>query len=395
MNNAQAAFPSHLKKSTTAILGVGTALPMHAVTQEDACLFAQQAGLTKRYRKALEMLYKQSGVKQRHSVLLERTDAPLMERQSFFPVLSADPSLDDPSKSVPTTADRMTAYRKFAAPLAIEAATRAIEKSEVSAKSFTHLITVSCSGFAAPGVDFALINALGLSPEIQRTHVGFMGCHASLNAIRVARAICESNRNARVLLCAVELCTIHQQYTDDPQQLVANSLFGDGAAAIVLQSNVEDVYDSAGRLGGLASGWTVIDNASIVLENTSDMMSWHVGDFGFEMGLSPKVPEIIVERLKPWLESWLTKHNLVVSEIANWLVHPGGPRILSAVQDSLQLEENSLSTSWNVLRHCGNMSSPTVLFILQQHSDVALPGPTVMLGFGPGLVTEACLLHRS
>jgi predicted naringenin-chalcone synthase len=310
-------------------------------------------------------------------------------------VLGGESNHDDKSKGVPTTADRMMAYREFAAPLAIEAATQAIEQSELAATSLTHLITVSCSGFAAPGVDFALIHALGLSPEIQRTHVGFMGCHASLNAIRVARAICESNHNARVLVCAVELCTIHQQYTDDPQQLVANSLFGDGAAAIVMQSNVREFYHPTDHLHHLSSVWSVIDNASIVLENTADMMSWHVGDFGFQMGLSPKVPEISVERLSPWLAGWLSKHNLAVSEIANWLVHPGGPRILSAVQESLQLDENALSTSWQVLRRCGNMSSPTVLFILEEHSNVALPGPSVMLGFGPGLVTEACLLHRS
>jgi len=402
------------------IVGLGTSVPDFSISQEDACEFAQQIGMAGRFTKALPKLYRQSGVSRRHSVFIERSDGPALQRQSFYPVV--DPSMSDAERkaNVPTTADRMEAYRKFAPALALQAASRAVAASELNPCEITHLVTVSCSGFCAPGVDIELIQALGLSNEVQRTHVGFMGCHGSLNGMRVARAICESQPAACVLLVSVEICSLHQHYTDNPQQLVANSLFADGAAAIVVQStsnlpsdaalDANDSIvprtnerttemlesDSSRAVVGIEHkrlNIELISNASTVLPDTQAMMSWQVGDHGFEMGLSPQVPEVIQARLYDWIAKWLSEHELSVADIVGWNVHPGGPRILTATAEALTLADSDLSASWNTLRDYGNMSSPTVFFVLNQILSQGVSGPVVMLGFGPGLCVEAALLN--
>jgi predicted naringenin-chalcone synthase len=373
-------------KHVAQLTGYATALPKFSVTQAETCEFAQQVGLTSRSPRVLETLYRQSGVKQRYSVLLERADGPLVERQSFFHIRAAN----DPVETFrgPTTKTRMLAYKQYAAPLAIEAASNALKISDVDASQVTHLITVSCSGFASPGVDIALIEQLELQPDVRRTHVGFMGCHASLNALRIAKALCDSGNEACVLVCSIELCTLHQQYTDDPQQIVANSLFSDGAAAAVIQSK----FTGSDGTTVDDQDWIIADTASMVLPSTREMMSWHVGDHGFEMGLSPQVPAIIEKHLKPWLYDWLSQHDLDFDDIEQWVVHPGGPRILDAVESSLELSSDSLVASRRVLERCGNMSSPTIFFVLDEAMKSSNANHAVMLAFGPGLVAEAVLL---
>ena len=154
---------------------------------------------------------------------------------------------------------------------------------------------------------------------MSRTNVGFMGCHGALNGLRVARALSLANPGEAVLVCATELCSLHHQYTDDPQQIVANSLFADGSAAVVLRS-----AEASDNIAGQA-GWTLLGSSSCVLSESTDMMSWRVGDHGFQMTLSAQVPEVIRKQLKPWLESWLATKQLTLADIASWAVHPGGP----------------------------------------------------------------------
>ena len=223
----------------------------------------------------------------------------------------------------------MRKYEAAAIGLAESACRNAMANAAATPQEITHVVTVSCSGFAAPGIDLALIDRLGLSRDVERIQVGFMGCHGALNGLRVAQGCTATRSDACVLLCAVELCSLHHQYTDNPEQLVANSLFADGAAALIGRPSVVSRQE-----------WQLTAQASTVLPGTSDMMSWRIGDHGFEMSLSPQVPEVIHRELKLWLANWLSRQGLSIDRIRGWAIHPGGPRILSAVSDALGLAPN-------------------------------------------------------
>lgn len=358
-----------------AILGLATAVPQRTVAQGDAAELAKPLCChTEDQARSLLMLYQRTRIRRRGSVLLESSCGPEI-RQSFFP------SVDEESDRGPTTQQRMERYAQEATPLALAAARQALAEAGVPASHITQLITVSCTGFVAPGVDIALIKTLGLPSTIGRTHVGFMGCHGALNGLRVALSVVDADPKARVLLCAVELCSLHFQYGWDPQKAVANALFGDGAAALVATSAERAPQNT----------WRMVASGSYLFPDSEEAMTWRIGDHGFEMTLSPRVPFLIAEHLGPWLGSWLTRQGLTVPQIQSWAIHPGGPRILSAVADCLHLPDSAIDASNEVLAEHGNMSSPTTLFILERLRQDGAPRPCVALGFGPGLSVEAAL----
>jgi predicted naringenin-chalcone synthase len=210
-----------------------------------------------------------------------------------------------------------------------------------------------------------------------------MGCHGALNGLRVARGFAASDAGACILLCAVELCGLHYHYQWDPQKMVANALFADGAAALI------GVPEPSAPTGA----WRVAASGACVFDDSEDAMTWTIGDYNFEMSLSKRVPGLIARHLPPWLASWLGHHDLKIEQIASWAVHPGGPRILAAVEASLGLGNEALADSKAVLAECGNMSSPTLLFILDRLRKRDAPRPCVALGFGPGLAAEAVLFR--
>jgi predicted naringenin-chalcone synthase len=187
-----------------------------------------------------------------------------------------------------------------------------------------------------------------------------------------------------VLVCSVELCSLHLAYGSDPGKQIANALFADGASAVVL-----------GRpKGDESSDWNLRDTSSQLLPNCADAMTWTIGDHGFEMTLSPGVPELIRRHLRSWCQSWLGRHDLQISEIRGWAIHPGGPKVLSAAAEALGLDEDALQYSRRVLSAHGNMSSATVMFILQEMT-AKIDGPTVAIGLGPGLMAEGMLLNST
>lgn len=283
----------------------------------------------------------------------------------------------------PTTGERMSLYERLAPPLAAQAATDALRRAGTAADEITHLITVSCTGFAAPGPDLALVELLGLSSQIQRSHVGFMGCHGVINGLRLAMALAATG--AIVLVVCVELCTIHLHITDRPDRLVANALFADGAAACVVGMNGPASRGAA----------TLHGTASTIFPDSRSAMGWQIGDHGFEMTLAESVPGLIREHLKQWLSPalrHLTPSGVSPSQL-QWCIHPGGPRVLDAVRDAMALPEESLAHSRSVLRTHGNMSSATVLFILRSLLDSGARGPAALLAFGPGLCAELCLVE--
>jgi predicted naringenin-chalcone synthase len=359
------------------ILGMGTALPPHVVSQNEAAELGRLVCCqTDEQAKLLRVLYRRSGVQNRHSVLPHR-------RALDWVTPAGDPAcaVDVADRLGPTTRERMRFYEEHAGGLALTAAKTAIHAAAVEPVAISHLVTVSCTGFSAPGVDLALIRNLGLTATVERVHVGFMGCHGAINGLRVARGLATENPAARVLLVAVELCSLHYCFQWDPAQMVGNAVFADGAAALVAAHD-ESIDDA----------WRVLATGSCLLPDSEDAMTWQIGDHGFEMQLSPRVPELIGEHLRPWLTRWLDQHGLALNEVGSWAVHPGGPRIVSAVEEALGLPAGAAAVSREILAEHGNMSSPTVLFIVDRLRSRQAPRPCVALGFGPGLMAEAALL---
>jgi prepilin-type processing-associated H-X9-DG protein len=352
------------------INGLGTALPRGKIDQTTSAAMAQAVSCNDmQQRRLLPTLYRRSKVQQRGSVLLNDG-----EMQSFYPPAESQ------TDGGPTTHRRMARYEIEAPRMAHEAAAAALDDANGTASAITDLITVSCTGFAAPGMDIRLIESLGLPPTVARTHIGFMGCHGAFNALRVARSI-GADASRRVLICAVELCSLHFAYGWHPQRIVANALFADGAAAVV------------GRGSEHRSGWAIADNGTTIVPDSADAMTWHIGDHGFVMTLSPRVPELIREHLCPFLSRWLAACDMRISDVRSWAVHPGGPRVAGTVAEALGVPHDCVADSLGVLRECGNMSSPTILFILDRLRQRDAPRPCVALGFGPGLTIEAMLLR--
>lgn len=359
------------------IHGSGFAVPANLITQDDSARLAVElAGATCANSTAIQLLYRKTGVQKRHSTVVTCSTNGRPATQSFFPIAA------DASDRGPTTGDRMQRYDSAALELAATAATNALAECHALPQEITQLITVSCTGFVAPGVDIGLVERLGLNRSVSRTHIGFMGCHGALNGLRVASALSRATHSDKVLLCCVELCSLHHQYAADAQQTVANALFSDGAAAVV-GSTVEPPADTQ---------WRVVDHFSWVLPETAELMSWRIGDHGFQMQLSPQVPRAIRENLRSWLGEQLRRQRLSIDDIRGWAIHPGGPKILTACADALGLDYAHLEPSQRVLADYGNMSSPTVLFVVDELRKRGDWLPCVMLAFGPGLSIEAALL---
>ena len=361
------------------IHGVGTAVPPNAISQDAAAAAAAQYGcVSPEQQRQLKAVYRLSRVKKRHSVVLESDSRSGEVRQVFFPPMRGD---DDRG---PTTADRMAKYEREAPALGARAATIALQNAGRQAGDVTHLVTVSCTGFSAPNFDLGLVRELGLPWTVARTHVGFMGCHGALNGLRVAGGYADSDPGACVLLCAVELCSLHYQYGWNGNLVVSNGIFADGAAALV---------------GGAAPGppgddWVLARSGSSLLEDSAELMAWRIGNHGFEITLSARVPGVIEHALGPWLDGWLASQSLTRDSIATWAVHPGGPRILESVAAATGISRDDYAISQEVLAEFGNMSSPTILFILNRLRQRAAPRPCLALGFGPGLAVEAALFFR-
>jgi predicted naringenin-chalcone synthase len=353
------------------ISGLGTALPCFSVTQEQSlayslplcCFDENQAEL-------MQLIFMHSGVKRRYSMMITGEPGNGVVPQIFYPTEACGRG--------PTTGERMAEYARHAPTLAVAAAKNAMADAGTQAADITHVVSVSCTGFMAPGIDMTLIDGLGLRPTVERTHIGFMGCHGAFNGLKVARGNLSLEPEARVLVCAVEMCTLHYFTQWDPEKIVANALFSDGAGAVVCQND-------------LPGAWRLAAAGTVRIPDSATAMTWNIGDHGFDMGLSRRIPELIFLHLRGWLEAWLDRQGLALKDIGSWAVHPGGPKILEAVENALSLPAEALDFSRGVLADCGNMSSPTVLFILERMRRANAPRPCVGLGFGPGMVVEAAL----
>lgn len=362
------------------IVSIGTAVPTTRVDQLSARdLFAEQPGVDRLTSRLIRAAFDAAAIDRRHTVLsqLGFTGTPGPDADVAF--IDADGTLQRP-----TTGTRNDLYIRAAPALYAEAARAAIEEAAVEAAAITHVVTVSCTGFFAPGPDYRLVRDLGLNPSVERYHLGFIGCAAAIPALRLASRIAESDPFAVVLVVCVELCTLHIRPSDDPQQIVAASVFADGAAAAIVTAD-----PGLGRPGGLR-----LDRFATALtsEGEADMV-WTIGDHGFEMILSAEVPRIVGREIRGAVESFLAGAPAPDA----WAVHPGGRSVLDRVEAGLDLSPTALDASRDVLREYGNMSSATVMFILRRmlHDEALTDGDRVAaLAFGPGLTVESALLTR-
>jgi len=276
----------------------------------------------------------------------------------------------------PSTADRMRLYEAHAPDLA----ERAVEGLALGPRGggATHLIVTTCTGFSAPGIDLELVRRCGLDPSIERTVVGFMGCYAAVNALKLARHIVRSDETARVLVVSLELCTLHLQETDDLEQVLTFLVFGDGAAAALVTAEPH--------------GFALDRFHAVLIPEAADQIAWNIRDAGFDMVLSGRVPGTLSKALRGGGEAILD--GAKVGDIDLWAVHPGGRSVLDAVEGALELAPDALTSSRTVLSDYGNMSSATVLFVLERLMRDAQPGQTGCgMAFGPGLTAETLLFH--
>jgi predicted naringenin-chalcone synthase len=360
------------------IISIGTALPAVRLSQTQlADDVSRVQSKTEREKQIVSHLFNRAGVDFRSTSVYgtgsEKSAPFFQERTEEMPF-------------GPDTEERMQRYQVEAERLAVQACRQALfEQAEIRplVASIDQIVTVSCTGFAAPGFDLALIEQLNLERTVGRTHIGFMGCHGALNGMRAARAFVEANPNKHVLLCAAEVCSLHFQYGFDANSLVANSLFADGAAALLLSKENFDKQSDR---------WTIVANRSLVVENSSAAITWRIANHGFLMTLSAELPQLVEAHLPQFLSQFLAEEGLAIEEIQSWAIHPGGKKILDAAQRCLSLSEKQIAPSRAVLASCGNMSSATVLFILKELVAQRAPRPCVLLGFGPGMTIEAALL---
>jgi len=360
----------------TYIYAIGTANPSTKIAQAQISKFMAKAiGLNTVEERRLRMIYRATAIDFRHSVI---EDYDKMTNFDFFP----DNELLEP---FPTTAQRMKMYEKYAIELAVEAVGNCLPDRSLIPQ-ITHLITVSCTGMYAPGLDIELVERLGLSFHTERICINFMGCYAAFNALKVADSICKATPSAKVLIVDVELCTIHFQKENTEDHLLANAIFADGAAALLL--GTEKVEGRAMSLEAF--------HCDLAPQGKSDM-AWYIRDFGFEMRLSSYVPNLLEMKMKELTDRLLQKLDLYIDQIDAFAIHPGGKRILEVAEKCLKISPQQNRYSYEILQNFGNMSSATVLFVLKNIWDNCLltekkEGNILSMAFGPGLTIESALL---
>jgi predicted naringenin-chalcone synthase len=353
---------------------IETSVPDPCYEQEwTAELMTKHVGGRRGVGRIIRSIYRNSGIETRHSVIDDWSEGaePLFFR-------------GDELLPTPGTEARNALYTREARIHFERLARQLLDGSPgIGPEDVTHLVTISCTGFYAPGPGYQVVRALGLPESVERYHIGFMGCFAAFQGLRMADAFCRADPDAVVLVLSVELCTLHLRFTPETDDLIAGAVFADGGAGALVTG-----HPPAGR--GLELG---AFHTALAPEGEEDM-AWTIGNEGFRMKLSSYVPEILEGALEPALERLLDRAGLDAGEVPWWAVHPGGRQILDRVSDQMSLRPEQLAASREVLRRYGNMSSATVLFVLAELLKGELvPGdPVLAMAFGPGLTIEAGVL---
>ncbi|MEZ5278194.1 MAG: type III polyketide synthase [Opitutaceae bacterium] len=361
---------------------IETLLPPYAYRQEFARDRMMRWLPDRRTQRLIRGIYNRSGIETRYSVLPD-----------FVP--GAQPVLfneDAEGRMVePTTEPRNRQYAKWSRILGVDVARNAINNAAgFRPKEITHVITVSCTGFCNPGLDLEIIRELELADTVERYQIGFMGCYAAFPALRMARQFCLACPDAVVLIVCLELCSLHLQLREEPDSLLANALFADGAAAAVVSARVPFPGRPSLEIHAFSS--------ALAPDSEGDM-TWSIGDRGFDIRLSSYVPDIIAASISGMVDRIMASGRWDRRSVGTWAVHPGGRSIVDKVQQELDLAVGQLEDSRAVLRDFGNMSSATILFVLRRilmrpEMDGERRHPVLAMAFGPGLTLEAAMMER-
>ncbi len=371
--------PRPAPKMPAHIHHIATGVPEFAYSQQLACRRMMGWARSARTRRIIDVIYDRSGIDKRHSVCGD------FQHEAGGPLFV---TLPDGSLVPPGTAERNALYARASRELSVRLARRALDEcGGFSKDDVTHVIFASCTGFACPGPDYHIVRELGLGDSVERYSIGFMGCYAAFPALRMAATICEASPHAVVLVMCLEFCSLHLQVSDEPDSIVANSLFADGAACAIVSAR----QPSPARPAYLVRGFH-----SAIIPSSEAHMAWEIGNHGFNMMLSSYVPDLIGANVPSILEDMLGQSGYAAEDIDAWAIHPGGRAILDKIETSLSLRAPALDASRKVLRDFGNMSSATVMFVLKEMlSSPETPGPlTLAMAFGPGLTLEAAVLER-
>ena len=355
----------------SSIIAIGTAVPLHKFKQLDvAALFADRLGLSPSKKRLLNSIYKATGIDTRYSVLSDTT--------SLSSTINEVTALDS------TTAARMRLYKEHALSLAMSAIHQCMtEQPAIQLSDITHVITVSCTGMYAPGLDIEITHQLNLRSNTKRTAINFMGCYGAFNALKVANDICRSDSKALVLIVSVELCSLHLKSNDDLDNLLSNAIFSDGAAAVLVKNESEN-----GKRLDFETFYCDL------LPQASDAMAWEIGDYGFDIVLKSYIPEIIESGIASFMNKLLQQADM--SAVDHYAIHPGGIKILHACEAALNISKEQNKHAYQVMRDYGNMSSATILFVLKElmtqltadnHQETIFS-----CAFGPGLTLESMIL---
>jgi len=357
------------------IKSIGTAVPEFKHKQDEILRFMSRIyAFNEKERRTLKYLYHQSGIQSRYSVLPDYSEEPA--GWTFYPPaenLEPFPSLEK----------RMRIFNRHAVGLSARAIRNCLE-NHVHIQEVTHLITVTCTGLSAPGLDLQLMELLDLPKNIFRTSVNFMGCYAAIHALKLADSLCRSDSDAKVLIVCTELCTLHFQQQATTDNITSSLLFGDGSAAVLVTGD-----------GDNTGGFPLIGFYGEVMPKGKQDMSWELSSTGFAMTLSSFVPALIEEDFEKLVNQALAKQGFSRDEITHWSIHPGGRKILEAIENSLSLPKEKLDISYQILRDFGNMSSPTILFVLKEIlSGIKNTERQKVFGaaFGPGLTMETFIV---
>ena len=359
------------------ITAIGTATPPNKFSQATIAEFMLQAmQLQGDDQKKLRMLFRATGIESRYSVL---NDYGKREGFEFY-------SNAKDFEPFPTTKKRIHLFQQHALHLSLRAISSCLTKTkDLDVKTITHLVVVSCTGMYAPGLDIDLVKALKLNSTIHRTCINFMGCYASFNALKLADAFCRTEASAKILVVCTELCTLHFQKENTENNMLANALFADGSAALLVESEPRP-------------GVNMVPESfycDLSAAGEQDMV-WSIGDLGFEMHLSSYVPEVIRSGIGKLTTALLSTISQRLTDITYFAIHPGGKKILETIEQELNLSKEQNSFSYHVLKKFGNMSSPTVLFVLHdimQSLQAADDGKRILsFAFGPGLTLESMVL---
>ena len=355
--------------TTAHINRIGTAAPPHDV-HHAFVTFAESMLPEGTVRNLFRRMVRMSAIEHRYSFL-----EPIGDGKSYW----RDAEDLYVVGNFPTTRRRMQAFERFAPRLAGCALDR-LRLTPAERQEISHVIVTCCTGLYAPGLDIDVVNHLGLNPSVERTMIGFMGCYAAINALKAAHHIVRSEPTAKVLILSLELCSLHLKETQDLEQILSFLLFADGCAATLVSAD--------------PAGLALDSFLAVNVPDTSDLITWRIGEMGFDMQLSGKVPGEIKRGLPDSRAQILRGRE--AAEIDLWAVHPGGRTILDAVEQALELRPDALAMSRDILTRFGNMSSATVMFVLEQVLKKAEKGQTgCAMSFGPGITAETMLFHAA